>query len=59
MAKDLELHEHHEVHKNEKTCASSLVECLTKTRVWQTLMVCETIIGGPQGKHLAIATRIS
>lgn len=56
MAKDLELHEHHEVHKNEKTCASGPVECLAKTRVWQTLMVCETVIGGPQGKLLAIAT---
>ena len=51
MAKDLELDNHHDIHKSETDCGSSPVECLTKTRVWQTLLVCETMIGGPQGKH--------
>lgn len=51
MAKDLELHEHHDIHKSERDCGSSTVECLTKTRVWQTLMICEVMVGGPQGKR--------
>jgi hypothetical protein len=51
MAKDLELHEHHDIHKSGKGCGSSPVECLTRTRVWQTLTVCEVMVGGPQGKQ--------
>ncbi|KAL2444827.1 hypothetical protein ABEF95_017288 [Exophiala dermatitidis] len=50
MAKDLELHEHHEIHASGESCGSDPVECLTKTRVWQTLLVCETMVGGPQGR---------
>lgn len=49
MAKDLDLHQHHALHLKGQSCGSDLVECLTKTRVWQTLMICETMIGGPQG----------
>lgn len=49
MAKDLELHEHHELHNAGESCGSDPVECLTKTRVWQTLLICETMVGGPQG----------
>jgi hypothetical protein len=56
MAKDLELDEHHDVHQREQVCGSSPVECLTKTRVWQTLMVCEMMVGGPQGKNHDVAT---
>ncbi|EXJ78046.1 hypothetical protein A1O3_09206 [Capronia epimyces CBS 606.96] len=50
MAKDLELHEHHEVHAAGEPCGSDPVECLTKTRVWQALLICETMVGGPQGR---------
>lgn len=49
MAKDLELHEHFGTHAEGKNCGSSPIECLTKTRVWQTLLVCEMMVGGPQG----------
>lgn len=51
MAKDLDLHEHFDIHKAGKCCGSAAAECLTKTRVWQTLMVCEMMIGGPQGRY--------
>lgn len=50
MAKDLELHEHHEMHQAGEDCGSSKVECLCKTRVWQLAMVCELMVGGPQGR---------
>ncbi|ETI25755.1 hypothetical protein G647_02529 [Cladophialophora carrionii CBS 160.54] len=50
MAKDLELHEHHETHSSGQPCGSDPIECLTKTRIWQTLLVCETMVGGPQGR---------
>lgn len=50
MAKDLDLHEHHENHSDGQTCGSDPVDCLTKTRVWQTLFLCETMVGGPQGR---------
>jgi hypothetical protein len=49
MAKDLDLHEHHETHSDGQLCDSDPIECLTKTRIWQTLLVCETMVGGPQG----------
>ncbi|KAK6368182.1 hypothetical protein LTS17_009923 [Exophiala oligosperma] len=50
MAKDLELDEHYETHTSGETCDSPKIECLTKTRLWQTLLVCETMVGGPQGR---------
>ncbi|KAK5306310.1 hypothetical protein LTR99_002000 [Exophiala xenobiotica] len=50
MAKDLELDEHHETHSAGEDCGSDPVECLTKTRLWQTLLICETMVGGPQGR---------
>ena len=50
MAKDLELHEHHEAHSGGQLCGSDPVDCLAKTRIWQTLLVCETMVGGPQGE---------
>ncbi|OAP63216.1 hypothetical protein AYL99_02443 [Fonsecaea erecta] len=50
MAKDLELHLHYDIHSLGESCDSDPVECLTKTRIWQTLLVCETMVGGPQGR---------
>ena len=55
MAKDLGLHTHHAMHNSGKSCASSAIECLTKTRVWQTLLICETMVGGPLGEHQVVA----
>ena len=49
MAKDLDLHEHFDIHENGESCGSDPVECLTKTRVWQTLLICEMVIAGSQG----------
>jgi Fungal specific transcription factor domain/Fungal Zn(2)-Cys(6) binuclear cluster domain len=49
MAKDLELHEHNETHESGGECGSDPVECLTKTRVWQTALICEMMVGAPQG----------
>ena len=49
MAKDLDLHEHYDIHQEGEDCGSDLAECLTKTRVWQTLLVVEMMVGGPQG----------
>jgi hypothetical protein len=56
MAKDLELHEHHELHQNGEGCGSDPIECLTKTRVWQTALICEMMVGGPQGESGIIFT---
>ncbi|KAJ9615056.1 hypothetical protein H2200_001130 [Cladophialophora chaetospira] len=50
MAKDLDIHEHHDAHSSGQPCGSDPVDCLTKTRIWQTLLVCETMVGGPQGR---------
>jgi hypothetical protein len=49
MAKDLDLHEHYSAHADGGSCGLDAVECLTKTRVWQTIFVCEMMVGGPQG----------
>lgn len=49
MAKDLDIHEHYSIHKEGKSCNIDPVECLVQTRVWQTLLVVEVMIGGPQG----------
>ncbi len=53
MAKELGLHEHHGYHQEQLPCGSTYNDCVTKTRVWQTLFVCELMIGGPQGKLAA------
>lgn len=50
MAKDLGLDEHFDDHKNGRQCDTSLTDCITKTRIWQTIFVCELMIGSPQGK---------
>lgn len=49
MAKDLELDEHYGIHKQGQSCGSAPHECITKVRVWQTIFICEMMIGGPQG----------
>jgi hypothetical protein len=50
MAKDLGLDEHFDDHKAGKPCGSSAADCLTKTRIWQTIFICELMIGSPQGE---------
>lgn len=50
MAKDLRLHEHFEDHQDGNGCDSHKIECLVKTRVWNTIYTVELIVGGPQGK---------
>ncbi|KAI9842384.1 MAG: hypothetical protein M1837_007304 [Sclerophora amabilis] len=50
MAKDLGLDEHYELHQTGENCESTPMGCIVKTRVWQTLFVCELMIGGPQGR---------
>ena len=49
MAKDLELHQHHADHEAGRECESDPTECLIKTRIWQTIFICEIMVGGPQG----------
>ncbi|KAI1160722.1 fungal-specific transcription factor domain-containing protein [Nemania serpens] len=51
MARDLGLDEHFENHQAGKSCGSTPAECLTKTRVWQTIFICETMIAAPQGRN--------
>ncbi|KKK23780.1 C6 finger domain protein [Aspergillus ochraceoroseus] len=50
MAKDLDIHEHYNLHSEEKSCNLSSIECLVQTRVWQILIVVEVMIGAPQGR---------
>lgn len=50
MAKDLELHEHHDTHQMGKSCGSTPHDCVAKTRVWQMCLIFEAMIGGPQGQ---------
>ena len=49
MAKDLELHEHYADHQEGRSCGSDPTECLVKTRIWQTIYICEMMVAGPQG----------
>jgi len=49
MGKDLGLDEHFLDHKAGKSCESSPAECLMKARIWQTIFICELMIGSPQG----------
>ena len=49
MAHDLDFHEHYNDHKAGKACEWDPTECLIRTRIWQTIFVCEMMIGGPQG----------
>ncbi len=54
MAKDLGLDEHFDDHKAGRACGSDAADCITKTRIWQTLFVCELMIGSPQGEVLLL-----
>ncbi|KAF2400422.1 hypothetical protein EJ06DRAFT_537972 [Trichodelitschia bisporula] len=49
MAKDLDLHQHHEAHEAGQLC-DNIWDCVAKTRIWQTLFILEAMIGGPQGR---------
>ncbi|UKZ90917.1 uncharacterized protein TrAFT101_005918 [Trichoderma asperellum] len=53
MAKDLGLEEHYEEHKAGRPCeyASNPAECQLRTRIWQTVFICEVMVGGPQGRY--------
>jgi hypothetical protein len=51
MAKDLDLHEHYGIHAEGRPCNLDSIECLIQTRVWQTLLIVEVMVGGPQGAH--------
>ncbi|CAK7273960.1 hypothetical protein SEPCBS119000_005925 [Sporothrix epigloea] len=50
MGKDLGLDEHFADHKAGLSCGLTPAECLLKTRIWQTIFVCEVMIGTPQGR---------
>ncbi|KXJ91501.1 hypothetical protein Micbo1qcDRAFT_119079 [Microdochium bolleyi] len=59
MAKDLGLDEHFEDHQEGKSCGASPADCLTKSRVWQTIFACENMIAGSQGRddlHIKMAS---
>ena len=51
IAKDLGLDEHYSDHQAGQPCGSSPEECMLKTRIWQTIFVCELMIGTPQGRN--------
>ena len=50
MGKDLGLNEHFADHEAGISCDSSPAECMMKTRIWQTIFICEVMIGSPQGR---------
>lgn len=49
MAKDLGLDRHNEQHKSGVECGDNLLECQTKTRLWQACFSFELMISAPQG----------
>ncbi|KJZ76979.1 hypothetical protein HIM_03856 [Hirsutella minnesotensis 3608] len=51
MGKDLGLDEHYDDHQAGKPCDLSPAECQLRTRIWQTVYVCEIMVGTPQGRH--------
>lgn len=55
MAKDMGLDEHYADHQAGQSCGSSPEECILKNRIWQTIFVCELMIGSPQGKKAHIS----
>jgi hypothetical protein len=50
MAFDLSLHEHRDQHRTAGGCKLSKVDCMARTRVWQTLFSLEILVGAPQGR---------
>jgi hypothetical protein len=53
MGKDVGLDEHFEDHQAGLHCEFTAAECRLRTRIWQTIFVCETMVGTPQGKPRA------
>ncbi|PHH77091.1 hypothetical protein CDD82_3668 [Ophiocordyceps australis] len=51
MSKDLGLDEHYDDHQSGHGCDLSLSECQLRRRIWQTVFVCEVMVGTPQGRH--------
>ncbi|KHN94514.1 uncharacterized protein MAM_07569 [Metarhizium album ARSEF 1941] len=51
MGKDLGLDEHFEDHQAGVPCGFTTAECRLRTRIWQTIFVCENMVGTPQGRH--------
>ncbi|UKZ75304.1 hypothetical protein TrVFT333_002982 [Trichoderma virens FT-333] len=51
MAKDLGLEEHYEEHQSGRPCEYSPTDCQLRTRIWQTVFVCEVMVGTPQGRY--------
>jgi len=49
MGKDLGLDDHYADHQAGHPCGSNPIECQLKTRIWQTMFVCEVMIGTSQG----------
>lgn len=49
MGKDLGLDEHYDEHQAGRSCQWALAECQLRTRIWQTVFVCEVMVGTPQG----------
>lgn len=50
MGKDLGLDEHFEDHQAGISCGFTAAECRLRTRIWQTIFVCENMVGAPQGQ---------
>lgn len=51
MGKDLGLDEHFDDHDIGRQCEFSTAECQLRSRIWQTVFVCESMVGTPQGRH--------
>ncbi|KAK5992484.1 hypothetical protein PT974_05891 [Cladobotryum mycophilum] len=51
MAKDLSLDDHYEDHQGGGSCEFDPIECQLRTRIWQTIFVCEVMVGAPQGRY--------
>jgi hypothetical protein len=51
MGKDLGLDEHYDDHQAGHGCDSAPAECHLRTRIWQTVFVCEVMVGTPQGLY--------
>lgn len=47
---DLRLDVHHEQHQTMNRCSYDRIECMLRTRIWQTLFVLEILTGAPLGR---------
>jgi len=59
MGKDLGLDKHFLGHETGRPCDSCPLECRMKTRIWQAVFACETMIGAPQGRLLDMAVDLA